>query len=237
MSRLTATIWCDIRHQYRNGFYHAASFVTLLAVGVIWLLPQEFRPFIMANLPLLMIGNLIINTFYFSAGQILLEKREQTLSAQVVTPLLTSEYLASKVLTLTLLSLIENVAIVLLVFGFALNLLPLILGIILAGALFTYAGVAVVARYESVNEYLLPSIGYVSLLGLPLVAWLLNWDNFIIYLHPLQTAMVIGKAAFSSIETWQVAYGLLYGAVWVLYFRARAEKAFSRYIISGEAYS
>ena len=61
--------------------------------------------------------NLTINSFYFMSGLILLEKGEGTLEYQVVTPLRSWEYMASKVLTLGLLSILESVLVIIAVSG------------------------------------------------------------------------------------------------------------------------
>ena len=68
--------------------------------------------------------------------QELLEKREATLEAQVVTPLGTGEYLISKVATLTALSLVENLLLVAFAVGMRFALVPMALGIVLASVLY-----------------------------------------------------------------------------------------------------
>ncbi len=110
MTRLLVTAAWDARLQLRNGFYYATGIMVLFWIVLLRLLPEHvLRPL----MPPLVLGNLIINTYYFVGGLVLLEKREGTLEAQVVTPLRTWEYLAAKVATLALLSLAENLLIVL----------------------------------------------------------------------------------------------------------------------------
>jgi hypothetical protein len=89
---------------------------------------------------MLIFGNLLINGFFFMAGLVLLEKGEGTLEAQVVTPLRTGEYLASKVITLTVLSLLESVLLVLLAVGLDINWLALLAGVALMTPLLALAG-------------------------------------------------------------------------------------------------
>ena len=50
---------------------------------------------------MMIMGNLVIGTFYFMGGLVLLEKDEGSLEARVTTPLKPTEYLSAKVLTLT----------------------------------------------------------------------------------------------------------------------------------------
>ena len=94
MTRLVATLRCDVRLQLRNGFYWAVAFLlTTLLVVISQLPPLDWVPV----LPPLVLGNLVTATFFFMAGLVLLEKGEGTLEAQIVTPLSSDEYLLSKV--------------------------------------------------------------------------------------------------------------------------------------------
>ncbi len=136
----------------------------------------------------LVMGNLVMATFYFVGGLVLLEKDEGTLQAQVVTPLRASEYLAAKLTALTLLSLAENLMIVTLVMGFHYRLLPLFVGIAAAAVIYVLTGFVAVARYDSVNEYLMPSMFFVLGLCLP-------------YLDYFEISAQLGHAAASTAGT------------------------------------
>ena len=114
---------------------------------------------------------LLVNTFYFVSGLLLLERGEGTFAAQSVTPLRTDEYLASKVLTLTALSLAESLLIATAVAGFDGRLVVMALGIALAAVLFCLSGVALIVHYESINEFILPSVLYTAILSLPVLGY------------------------------------------------------------------
>ena len=114
MSRLAATLLCDVRLQYRNGFYWAVAFLVAALLIVITRIPElDWRPV----LPPLVLGNLVTATFFFMAGLVLLEKKEGTLEAQIVTPLTATDYLTSKIATLTALSIAEHVLLALITVG------------------------------------------------------------------------------------------------------------------------
>jgi fluoroquinolone transport system permease protein len=171
MNRLLSTIRCDIRLQHRNGFYYATAFVVAVyALGL-----SQLHAAVPVNLgwllPAVLLNNLLITTFYFVGALVLLEKAEGTLAAQVVSPLRTGEYLAAKVLTLTALALVYNLAVVVLIVGIGFGAPALIAGVGVMAALMVMAGFIVVARYDAVNEYLLPSLPYAA--GLPLLIALL----------------------------------------------------------------
>lgn len=231
LRRLASTFGCDIRLQLRNGFYYVTAFVVALwvvvfsqipAIDFVWLLPG------------LILGNLIINTFYFIGGLVLLEKGEGTLEAQIVTPLRTWEYLASKVASLIILSLVENTLLVVLLHGFDFNPLPLMLGIAAASAIYSLAGFIAVARYASINEYLFPSILYTSVFGLPLLVYYRLFDTAWVYLHPLQAPLVFLQAAFQPVEAWQLVYAFFYSVVWIWIAYLFSRRAFFKHIIGRE---
>src|SRR5262245_66679606 len=82
MKRLLATVRCDVTLQLRHGFYYATAFVLIWCVVLVSRITSVDLSWL---LPALLLGNLLLNTFYFIGGLILPEKGERTLEAQVVT--------------------------------------------------------------------------------------------------------------------------------------------------------
>ena len=228
MTRLQSTILWDVRLQFRNGFYYASLVIVVVVIG---LLSQIRGDYLAWLFPVVIFSNLPVGTFYFMGGLVLLEKAEGTLTAQIVTPLRRGEYLAAKVLTLTALALVENGAFTLYAFRGQVNLLPLLLGTAVAAALFCLAGFLVVVRYDSINEYLLPSIGYTAVMSLPMVAYLLQWSSWLVYLHPWQAPLVLLQAAWEPIALWQWLYGLGYSLLWLAILYAACRRAFYNFVV------
>jgi fluoroquinolone transport system permease protein len=231
MRRLLATIRCDITLQIRHGFYYATVFVLAVCVALVSRIPALDLKWL---LPALVLGNLLLNTFYFIGGLILLEKSDGTLEAQVVTPLRAWEYLISKIGTLALLGLIENFVIVLLLAGSGFDPLPLLLSLTLTATIYCLAGIVVVVRYASINEYLMPSVIYTSLLMVPLMPYLARWHSWLLYLHPMQAPLELAKAAFQPLPHWQIVYGALYALFWIVPLSYWAHRAFRRFVVAGE---
>jgi len=240
MYRLWATVRTDVRLQFRNGFYY----VTLFVVGV-WVLLLAQLPTVKVDVawlvPALLLGNLVITTFYFVAGLVLLEKGEGTLEAQVVTPLRGGEYLAAKVATLVGLALVENVAIVAILWrghllgaNIHLALVPLVAGLSLGAAIYTLAGFVSVVRYTSVNEYLFPSMLYMFLLSLPLLPYFGLGHSEWFYWHPMQAPLLLLRAALQPVAGWQLVYALLYGGLWVALLSAAGRRLFVRFVVEKE---
>ncbi|MCA9977422.1 MAG: hypothetical protein KC413_16800 [Anaerolineales bacterium] len=230
MKRLRTAIRWDATLQFRNGFYYAAILVAAIWSLLLRQLPADKLAWL---LPGAILGNLLINTFYFIGGLLLLEKDEGTLTAQIVTPLRTRDYLAAKLVTLTLLSLLENSLIALITYGWAFRFLPFALGLTLASVIFALAGFLAVIRYDAINEYLLPSMLYGGGLTLPLIAYFGGWQHWLVYLHPLQAPLLLLQAGWSTIAIWQWIYALLYAALWAAVAYILSQRAFHHFVVTG----
>jgi fluoroquinolone transport system permease protein len=228
MTRLQTAVCWDMRLQFRNGFYYAAAFIAVIMTIILWQLPKAELPTV---LPVLVLGNMTIGTFYFMAGLVLLEKGDGVLEGLVVTPLRQSEYLAAKLTSLTLLTIGENVLIVTAVFGLNYNLILLVAGIGLMACFNILLGFIAVARYDSINRFIMPSMLVTTALALPLLDYLGLWQSPLIYLHPVQAMLLLLKGAFQPIAAWQMVYGVLYAVLWIgLLFKA-SQHIFYRFII------
>ena len=232
MRRLLAAARWDLQLQLRNGFYYASAFVAVVVILLLRQFPQvDYGPF----WPAIILENLMINAFYFMSGLVLLEKGEGTLEAQIVTPLRRSEYLASKVLTLGLLSLVETLVVVVAVSGIRFAWLPLIFGVLFLIGIFGLYGFIVVARYDSISEFLLPSVLWTLGYSLPLLYYFNVWRTSVMFLHPIQAPLVLIQAAFDpGLPVWQLVYGVLYSALWLGIAYYVAQRAFYRFVVRKE---
>ena len=231
MTRLLSIARWDVSLQFRNGFYYVS---TITAAFFIIFLKQLKGVDLGYWWPAIITGNLTINAFYFMASIILLEKGEGTMEAQIATPLRPWEILTSKVLTLGLLSLFETLAIVVMVQGMDLNWAPLVTGIVLFIAMLALYGFIVVARYDSISEFLLPSVIWTLWFSLPLLYYFDIWRSWIMFLHPLQGIFILLRSAFVSVPAWQLAYGIGYSLLWTGIMMAISLRAFQRFVVIKE---
>lgn len=231
MNRLLSTARWDVSLQYRNGFYFVSA---ITAVFMVVLLKQFPGVDFGYWWPAIITGNLTVNSFYFMAGIVLLEKGEGTLEAQIVTPLRPWEILGSKVLTLGLLSLFETLTMIVIVQGVNFNWFLLVTGIVLYIAMLALYGFIVVARYDSINEFLLPSVAWTMGFSLPLLYYFDVWRSWIMFLHPLQAILILLQAAFTSVPTWQIIYGFAYSILWTGIVMALSLRAFRKFVVVKE---
>lgn len=231
MNRILPTIQTDLRLQMRNGFYYAVVFVVaVLVIALTRVKIPDYR----FTWPSLTMGNLLITNFYFMAGLVLLEKGEGTMEAQIITPLRPAEYLASKVATLGMLSLLESSLIVVILSGFSFNWALFAAGVLLTAAIYSLFGFIAVAGYDSINEFLFPSVLWVLGSLPPLLYAAGVYDHWLFWLHPLQAPLILLRAAFTDVPAWQIAYGLVYGPVSVGIVFCLSLRVFRRFVIRRE---
>ena len=212
MSGLAATLGTDVRVQARNGFYLATAFVVACSVVLLLWLPTELAALL---LPVVLLENVVVNTFYFVSALLLLERGEGTFAAQSVTPLGADVYLASKVLTLTALSLVESLLIATAVVGLGGRLALMSLGIALAAVLFCLSGVALIATYESINEFIMPSVVYTAVLSLPLLGYFGVGAREWYLPHPIQGPLDLMRIQTTSTPGAR-AYAIGYPLLWIV---------------------
>lgn len=231
MIRFAATVHGDARLQLRQGFYYAAAFVLMILIVTGRQLSAEA---LIWFLPVIVLTNVQINSFYFLSGLVLLEKAEGTLQAQVVTPLKPGEYLASKVVTLTILSVVENVVLVLATVGPAAATPALLGGIVLASVLFCLTGFLAVARYDSINEFLMPSFLYTMGLTLPFLPYFGLLDSWLFDLHPMQAPLALLEAALDASGAGPSTVAAVSAAICLAAAGASSLRAFQRFVVAGE---
>ncbi|HRJ75781.1 MAG TPA: hypothetical protein PLX90_07275, partial [Anaerolineales bacterium] len=135
---------------------------------------------------------------------------------------------------LGLLSLFETLLIIVLVQGVNFNWFLLVTSIVFYIAMLALYGFFVVARYDSISEFILPSVVWTLGFSLPLLYYFDIWRNPIMFLHPLQAILILIQSSFASVPTWQIVYGISYSILWTgiaLYFSLRA---FHKFVVVKE---
>jgi len=173
-----------------------------------------------------------VNTFYFIGGLVLLEKSEGSLQALAVSPLRPWEYIAAKVASLALLSVLEAGVIVLATHGPRFDVLFFAVGVGLTAVLFALYGFVAVARYSSINAFLFPSMVYTAVLGLPVLDVLGIWPHSAWLLHPVRAPLVLLEAAFQPVPAWRIGYAIGYGAVSSVALGWLALGAYERHVVA-----
>ena len=230
MRRLVATLQWDVVNQFRQGFYLASGVVVLALVGVATLLPAAAG----ALIPAILLTNMTIATFVFLGGLVLLEKGEGTLEGMIISPLRPEEYLASKIATLTLLAVIENIAITGMAISEGLvgpvNWAWILLGSALAGALYTTLGFLTVIRYDSINDFLFPMIFATVLLELPGAVCFGMPEFPVLAVFPTYALLWIFRAALEPVPAMTLTYAIGYPLLCLIIAFLVGRKMLRRYV-------
>jgi fluoroquinolone transport system permease protein len=173
------------------------------------------------------------------AALIIMEKDEGTLAAMIVSPLKTPEYLASKVITLTALAILEStimVGVVLLIMGRSAALprfdAPMLLaGTAATGILYTLVGIVMSVRYSSITDMIVPLITIGMVFQLPFLHFLGLLEHALFLVVPTSAPAVLMQGAFRPAAGWEWAYGVGYTALWTAVLAYWAYASFKSYVV------
>ena len=231
MRRLGATVWVDLRRQVTEGFWFVALIVAFLLAAVLRAVDVDWA----AWWPVVLLADLTVTAFYFAAIQVLMQRAEGTLDAQVVSPLRSWEYLASLVVSLAVLSLVEMSVLALLGFGWQLNWLAYLVAVAVTATLYVLYGFIAVSRYPSISQFLLPSGLWTAVFALPMLPLFGAPSGWWLWLHPLQPTVALTQVAFGRLELWWAVPSLVAAALWGLVGFKVASPRFRRFAVARQA--
>jgi fluoroquinolone transport system permease protein len=232
MTRFASTLRLDVTLQFRNKFYHIGVMVALL--GIFALRGLFDHQTLKIVLPVLYLIGLAGTTYFFIGGLVIFEKSERTIDSLIITPLRFQEYLLSKLVTLSALATVESVVITVATVGLDFHGPLLVSGIVLMAGFYTLLGYIVVLRYQSVTDFLMPSLAYSLILQLPFLPYFGVWENALFYLIPTQAPFLLMQAAFQPVENWQIVYGFGYSLLSIAFCVVWARRAFHHFIVLRE---
>jgi fluoroquinolone transport system permease protein len=208
MTTLPATLRLDVRLQARSRLYTIGlSMAVALGLVARGLLSDVEAGRVLGAFYLLGIGS---TTYVFGASLVLSERSHGTLQALRATPLTSKVYLGSKILTLSAFALVESAILYAVGFwGVSVSPVPLILGVVSLGVVYTAVGMGQVAAHDSVTSFLMPGALLVgSLLQLPFLYVLGVGPLGAWYFVPTQGPLLLMLAGFESLEPWQWLYAV-----------------------------
>ncbi|HOO96840.1 MAG TPA: ABC transporter permease [Caldisericia bacterium] len=236
MNRFLSTLKNDFRLLSRHNLVSAAIFITILWVIMLYLIVL-YEPMTTAfMIPLLLFEDTATIGFFFMAGLILFEKDQGVLQGIATTPQKPAEYITSKVLSLSLLSVVSGM--IYAIAGVVMNRIflpnssgiPLLwasLGLLMISVFYCFIGYASVSKFQNVNKYILVGSLYFLVLNVPLLGFFGVVDGWWLYLFPTQPYLLLMMTTnrLVPLEMWQYVYSISYGLVCIIvawYFARRA---------------
>jgi fluoroquinolone transport system permease protein len=232
VSRLSNTLRLDSQLQARNKVYliiAVAAFGLALALRAVFT-PEQLHFF----MPIVVLGGVSLTTVFLVGVLLLLERGEGTLNVVMVSPLRPTEYLASKLITLTALALVESAIMAGVAYGLGFSFGWLVLAVVMRASMGVAVGVAVGVRYSSITRFLLPAIVASLAFDLPNIWYLELWPSPLFYVWPSMPPLLLAKAAFLPVDPLQLVYAFVYGTLVVGAALFWASRAIDRFVVRGE---
>lgn len=180
-----ALIRGDIRFQYKYGFYLLYLLFSLLYIGLLFAFPAVWREKAAA---LMIFTDPAAMGLFFMGAIVLFEKNERVLDSLAVSPVKPWQYVASKLVSIGLISMLVSFAI-----GFAAGLathpLRLAVGVFLSSCLFSAIGLIVACGSKTLNQFMLLTVPTEIFICVPAVLWLFWETGWWMRLHPGAAAM------------------------------------------------
>ncbi len=230
LRRIGSMLRWDMQIQMRYGLYTVYAIITALYVAGVLAVPTAVRPI---AITWVVFSDPVFLGMFFIGALVLFEKSDGVLDALTVSPLGRREYLVSKVLSLTALSTITSLIVA--VVGPEFDVMLFLLGVVLSSVLFVLIGFVAVARFDTINAYLLTALLYLLPTVFPLVGFI-GIDHPVLYLIPTKATLLLLGGAFevgTPITGLELIYSIGYLLVWIGLAGVLADRAFKRHIVHG----
>jgi fluoroquinolone transport system permease protein len=223
MPRFTSLLKLDFILLIRNRIVVVAAVITALYAAILQILPDE--NFIMVITTLIFTDPVTLG-FLFIGVMVLFEKGGNTLQAISVSPVRSGEYLWSKAISLTLISIVAAFIMTLAGVGFRFQPIYLFLAITFSSLLFIFLGFVGVSWVKTFNQYFIFIPMFLTPAFLPFLNYFGITDTWLMYLIPTQASLILFIAAFEgtgNVSTTDIIYALIYSlvSIWGAYIWAK----------------
>ncbi len=225
--RAVRILICDVRYQIKYGFYFLYAVISILYLGVLFVLPEDLARHATA---LIILTDPAALGFFFIGGMVLLERGEGIHSYYSILPGTNHEYVISKVLSLSMISTIVAMIIAGVMYGGEVNWILLILGVFAGAAFFTLFGLIVGTYAKSINHYFVIGVPVGVLLMAPAFLIYLDLNSILIEILPaiLLLRLLYGAIGLEVLYSpWIALGGIL---LWCIPAYVLAYRAFAKYI-------
>lgn len=235
--RLLSGIQQDIKFQFRHGIYNIYLILSVLYILLLNSVPVSLKQ---NAIILVVFTDPAILGFFFMGGIIILEKGQRTLESLFVTPYQIYEYMISKVLSLTLVSILCSFLIVAFTsfisfFPFSINFnfspLMLLLAVTLSSVFFSLLGFPFAVKARTVNGYLISASLLIPVILLPLLDFLSIFKFPLLKIFPTSSSIVLLEAVFRPVSPLVIVLNILNLLIWITLSYIWAYKWFEKFVL------
>jgi len=181
MRRFRKILAADLLFQNRYGFHLLYTFFSLIYIGVIYFIPDNWRS---DTSSLVIFSDPAMLGLIFIGAIVLFEKSERVLDSIAVSPVKTGEYVLSKGISLALISTISGLLIAYVGGEKPHDLVQFILGILLGSSLFTFMGLICSTRISTLNQFIVIIIPIQLIVVGPVIVYSFWNSNPLWLIHP-----------------------------------------------------
>ena len=221
--RTLSSFKADLAFQTKQGFLIVYLAVAVLYVIILSQLPDSILKY---AVPIVVFSDPSILGLIFIGGILMLEKEQGVTGYLAVTPLKFYEYLASKIVSLGLLSLAISLAVSLAAYSASVNYLIVCASILLVSAFFTLMGYIVAEKCSSVNQFIMRAVPYIALAVIPCFSLIGFKFAELFYVIPSVAALKLLIGAYTGISPLLAAGIIAYLTLWDIVLAVLAKRAY-----------
>lgn len=235
---LMQAVRTDIKVQWRMGLYYIGLAVSvLMALPLAFLVPADFLPRALPVFVLLGIGS---TTMLYVAALVLKEKADGTLNATLVSPQSHVDYITAKIISLAILALLETFITIIILLALTsregitfeiMSFLDFSLGLVGLASLYVLIGLALVVRFKSLTDFLVPVLLLSAVIQSPFIHFLGLFEHWAFLLIPTAGPTLVMMQALGPVEPTVALFGYFWTALWVVLLALWARRAFQRHIV------
>ena len=228
--RVWRALKADMKFQFKQGFYTVYVFLTLIYMVIIIQLPKNI---VSIAVPLVVFTDPSVVGFFFIGGIIMLEKVQGVIQYIVVTPLTSKEYLAAKIISLSLLAEAAGITITAVTYKGNISWVLLVLGILLSSVFFTLYGFIIAAGCNTVNEYFIKMIPYMLVIVFPCFSLIGFHNSWLFNIFPSVAGIKLVFGAFHGVSMFEAISYIIYLLIFNAILFLRVERIFDEKIVYG----
>ncbi len=169
----------DVRFAHKHGFYLLYVIFCALYALVLYAVPSSARPVLSTAL---IFTDPAATGIFFMGAIVLLEKSQRVNCALAVSPVRVWEYVASKTLSMSLISLLAGFVIAWV--GEIRSMAQCLLGVFLGSCLFSLCGLIVAMRVTTLNGFIVFTVPFELFICAPPILMLFGIEHPALMLHP-----------------------------------------------------
>ncbi len=214
MKNLKSLIKQDMLFQFRHGFYMVYGIATLIYVILLKIIGENAAAVVS---PILIFSDPTFIGFFFIGAILFFEREQRVVDALFVTPVTKTQYILSKCISLTIISVLVTFFITIIVHGFFVNWFYLFLGVIPTSFLFILVGMIFSHYFKNITVYLVVGGLFLSPFSSPILPYLGVIKSNLYYIIPTTGSLkLINGAINGGLTMIDLIYSVLYLSIFTI---------------------